>query len=235
MKQFLLLFSVIFIGISAFSQTPMRDNKLQRMYNERPVVMQQNSAVNHPAHHQHRAGRALSSILNSQPIGTAGNLLTIIEGECNQIDVNDSLNTVAFIHRNDPTNAPGTNVAQYRFDVSKDRGIIWTNDIGPITNDPLIDNVNVNGRFPQALIYNPMGNSNADSAYLIYNGTWHNSPPTGGTGSWQGQMVGRGKLSGDTSTFNVSYPQLNGGQVAIATGMTQGAPGVFWNVNEAND
>ncbi len=233
MKKFLLLLSVAFLGLSANAQQALKDNSLQKMRIERPAAAQPaNRAIVRPTH-QHRAGgRALGSILNSHRIGSSGNLLTIINGECNMLDVNNSLNAVTFIHRNDPTLTIGTNVAQYRFDVSKDRGLNWTSDIGPITVDPLIDNVNVNGRFPQAVLYNPAGNTNVDSAYLVYSGTWHNSPPSGGTGSWQGQMVGRGKLSGDVSTFNVSYPQINGGQVAIAAGMTKGAPGVFWNINQ---
>jgi PKD repeat protein len=226
-----LLFSVFATAVLfAGAQQAHRDNSLQRMQIEKSaMVAQQNHHVS-TAQHQHRSQRALSSILHSQRIGSAGNLLTIIEGACNQIDANEALNTVTFIHRNDETQFPGTNRSHYRMDISKDRGNNWTPNEGPLNNDPLIDNISVNGRFPQAVIYNPTGNSVADSAYLVYSGTWHNS--SGSSGSWQGPMRGRGKLSGDTSTFNVAYPQINSGKVNIATGMCKGAPGVFWNVTE---
>lgn len=64
------------------------------------------------------------------------------------IDANEALNTITFIHRNNPVVHPGSNAAQYVYDVSKDGGASWTTDIGPITNNPSIDNVSVNGRFP---------------------------------------------------------------------------------------
>lgn len=232
MRKYLLLLSLAFTGLLLNAQVALKDNRYERLFSERSVVQQNPNRTVTPTH-QHRAGsRSLNSILHSQPIGSAGNLLSIINGECNQLDVNDSLNAVTFIHRNDFTGAPGTNVAQYRFDVSKDRGASWNVNIGPITNDALIDNISINGRFPQAVIYNPAGNTNVDSAYLVYAGTWHNSPPSGGSGSWIGHMKGRGLLSGDTSTFSVWYPFANGGDpVNVASSFTQGEPGVFWNVN----
>ena len=225
MRNYLLFLSLLTTGMFASAQQlSYRDNKPVTTLVERPVVMNGNHAVSHSAQHQHRSSRALTSILHSQRIGSAGNLLSVIEGTCNQIDVNDSLNAVTFIHRNDPSILPGSNVAQYRFDVSKDRGLNWTNDIGPITNDPSIDNVNVNGRFPQAVIFNPAGNTITDSAYLVYAGTWHD-----GT-TWCGQMRGRGKLKGDTASFNVHIDPVNNKHISIAAGMCKGAPGVFWNV-----
>jgi PKD repeat protein len=228
MRNYLLFLSLLTTGMFANAQQQLshRDNSRVTKLIERPVVMQNNHSTAAPTH-QHRASRSLPSILNSQRIGSAGNLLSIIEGTCNQMDVNDSLNVVTFVHRNDPSIAPGTNVAQYRYDVSKNRGGTWTNDVGPITNDGLIDNVSVNGRFPQGVIYNPAGNTNVDNAYLVYSGTWHDNT------TWSGQMRGRGKLSGDTSTFNVHIDPINNKHVSIAAGMCKGAPGVFWNVNVA--
>lgn len=226
MRKLLLFLPVVGMCLSSQAQDALRDNKLDKYLQDKPVVMQSNHQTS--VHHsQHKAGRGggLTAILNSQPIGTSGNLLTIIEGNCNQLDVNDSLNVVTFIHRNDPNMFPGTNVAQYRYDISKDGGNTWTNDIGPITDDPSIDNVSVNGRFPQAVVYNQAGNSVADSAFLVYSGTWHDNV------TWAGQMRGEGKLSGDLSTFSVTMDVVNNKHVGIATGMCKGAPGVFWNVN----
>ncbi|HLP53246.1 MAG TPA: T9SS type A sorting domain-containing protein [Chitinophagales bacterium] len=213
---------------NAQQQYSHKDNKALRLV-ERPVVMQgSHTPANTTPRPQHRDSRSLGTVLNSQRIGSAGNLLSVIDGGCNQIDVNDSLNAVVFIHRNDNTLIPATgNVAQYRYDISKNRGATWLTDIGPITNDPSIDNQDVCGRFPQAVIYNRPGNTNVDSAYLVYSGTWHDN------NTWSGQMRGRGKLSGQIPSFNVHIDPINNKEVAIATGMCKGAPGVFWNVNAA--
>ena len=158
MRNYLLLAALLSTGLLSNAQLAFRDNKLASRIAETPVVMQHNNhQVAANTTHQQRSSRALTSILNSKRIGSAGNLLSIIQGTCNQLDVNDSLNAVTFIHRNDPFLLPGSNVAQYRFDVSKNRGATWTSDLGPITNDASIDNVTVNGRFPQAVIFNPAG------------------------------------------------------------------------------
>ncbi len=235
MKKSLLFSSLLVAGLMLSAQYRVaRDNSHQRLYIEKPIMNGQSAQTPvSPAHSNlnHKGSRGLSALLNSQPIGTAGNLLSIINEGCQSMDVNDSLNAVTFIHRNDPTGAPGTNIAQYRFDVSRDGGATWQSNIGPITNDPTIDNISKNGRFPQAVIYNPAGNTVTDSAVLVYSGTYHNVPPNASSGTWQGEMRGRGKLSGDTSTFNVTTNQINGGKVAVATSLCQSTPGTFWNIN----
>ncbi len=230
MKKFLLSLMVTVVTLAANAQGKhMVPNPYKTGYKERPVVLTHNSTYS-PVTHQHRdsrSGAISTSVLHAEQIGTAGNLLTIIEGTCNQIDVDDQLNLVTFIHRNDPT-VFGGNLAQYRFDVSHDRGGSWTADLGTLNNDVSIDNsaTSPQCRFPQAGIFNPGGNTNPDSAYLIYSGTYHN-----GT-NWIGQARGRGLISGDTSTFNVHLdPVTSPTHGAIATGFCHGAPGVYWNLN----
>lgn len=233
MRKLLLWSAMAFIGLSTNAQEKTyRDIRMERsLMEERPVVLTQDYDSNN--HRRKNGSRSVSQRVRliSDTLGSAGNLLTVLNNESNQIDVNDSLNTVTFIHRNDDRKFIGTNVAQYRYDISKNRGVSgsWTKDIGPITNDPNIDNVTVNGRFPQAGIYNPAGNTEADSAYLIYSGTWH----SGTTGGWYGQMRGRGKLSGELNSFSVNIDTVNNGNVEIATGFCQGTPGTFWNLNIA--
>ena len=174
--------------------------------------------------------------LNSQKIGTAGNLLTITTFNCNQLYTDNTLNVVSFVHRSDPAVVATSNIAQYSYDYSKDGGNTWKANIGPITNAPNIDNNgdNPHGRFPQSVIYNPANNHVADSAYLIYSGTWHNAAVNATSGTWVGQMRGRGHFNytGDSSSFNVHVDTINNGTTNISTGMCQGAPGVFWAVNQ---
>ncbi len=236
MRKLYTLLALVAIGFLSNAQTALKESRLaQRLYlDPAPMVSPQNNAHgNHHSNGSHSQLKSLRSTLNSQKIGRAGNLLTVIEPGCNQIDANDSLNAVTFVHRVDNTVIVSANIAQYCYDISKDGGNTWDANVGPITNDPAIDNISVAGRFPQGVIYNKPGNTNVDSAYLVYAGTWHNSPPTGNpTGSWQGQMRGRGKLSGDTATYNVHIDSINHGHVNIASGMCQGPAGTFWNINQ---
>ncbi len=252
MKNFLLL--AVFAAVVQFSGaqaplansglTTMRDHKLRLLGNpEGPVVLtpQQNTTTTTgtASRNSHASTRANNekSLANGTPlqyqaIGSAGNLLTITNGNCNQLSVIDSLNIVAFVHRSDDILFPAQNVAEYSFDFSADRGTTWKSNIGPITRASNINNngTNAHGRFPQGTAFNPAGNTLADSAYLVYNGTYHNSG-TATSGSWAGQLVGRGQFTGDSGTFNVHIDTINNGVTSVATGMCNGTPGVFWAIN----
>lgn len=229
MKKLLLFLPVFGLSLVSVAQTALKDSKLQRYMQDRPVVMQNNQPVT-PTHTNVPTGTGnasrLNTILNSKRIGSAGNLLTVIDGGTNSIDVNDSLNLITFIHRLDPTVNTG-NIAQYSYDYSTDGGANWTIDQGPITVNAAIDNQNVCGRFPQAVIYNPAGNNNALNANLVYSGTWHDNV------TWTGQMRGRGQV-GSVGSFNVAFPTVNGGTNAIGTGMVQSVPGTFFLVNQSS-
>lgn len=232
MKKFLLLVAAASTGLNLFAQQALKDTKPFKFLQEQTPVVMQTGQVHHNNNHQHRSGGSRSSVLNSQRIGSAGNLFTILNSTCNNLDSYDSLGSVVFIHRNDPSlpGAGATNIAQYRFDKSYNRGTSWTSNIGPITNDNSIDNVSVNGRFPQGVIFNKGGAATDDSLLLVYSGTWHN----GSSGRWVGEMRGRGFLAGDStgSTFNVNIDHVNNDFVAVAGGLTKGVPGTFWNVNQ---
>ena len=231
MRKFLLISALAALGYLANAQTMVGSDHHQFQRVEHPMVSHQSTTIH--ARPQYRSARASgASILNSQRIGSAGNMYSVLEGNCRMVDANSALNFVTFAHRNDDHLFVNTNLGQYRFDRSMDRGLTWTSNVGPITENPqLLDGVH-NGRYPQGIIYNPTGNLIADSALFIYSGTWHDQPAAGGAGTWVGDLRGRGKLTGDSSNFNVHLDSLNNAMTAIGTGLTQGAPGVFWNVNQ---
>ncbi|MFN9882129.1 MAG: hypothetical protein ACK53R_02010, partial [Bacteroidota bacterium] len=59
------------------------------------------------------SGRAV----NSQLIGKSGNAFGTLSPEVNNIDIINELNTVVFIHRNDPA-TNGQTTSQYRYAIS---------------------------------------------------------------------------------------------------------------------
>jgi len=259
MRKFLLLSAIAAVVQISNAQSPLaQPQKLgnawiqQSMQEERPVVLLpqgNNSSNSHVAGNNHRNNTGTTNStnnkakslangtpLNSIMVGSAGNLLTVTNFNCNQLS---GLNTgpidlVSFIHRTDPTVSPTGNIAQYSYDFSKDGGNTWNNNVGPFTVGQNIDNngTDPHGRFPQGGIFNVAGNTNPDSAYEVYSGTWHNAPVNATSGTWMGQMRGRGQFTGDSSTFNVHVDTINNGATDIASGFCQGAPGVFWAVNE---
>jgi hypothetical protein len=167
-----------------------------------------------------------SNSLLTVPIGIAGNLLTVDNGNCHQIDVDSAMNTVIFIHRAESYNNDGL-IGRYRYDISRNGGTTWDTCIGPL--NPMDDEVNINGRFPQAVLRPDSAYpTNPDSAWIVYNGSWWV-----GTGSqiWQGQFYGVGKLDGDTTTYTQDTSVVNNANVEIATSMIESAPGNYWNLN----
>ncbi len=166
-----------------------------------------------------------SRAVTTVPIGSAGNLYTILAGEINRIAANNDLNTVVFIHRSDPTFFPNDNIGQYRYDVSENGGASWTLNQGVL--NPKGNQQTLAGRFPNAAIYNPTGNTNPDNAYLSYLGTWL---PFDAGGSWDGLFTGVARLDNDTSTFTENVSTPNNSNLSIAAGLCNGAPGVFWAV-----
>lgn len=174
------------------------------------------------------SSRALSKV----QIGGAGNLLTMFNSTQNQIFADDSNNTVVFIHRRDANaaNNPGGNVGQYMYDISKDGGATWSTNNGPLNPSSVITSNGLNGRFPQAVMYRPTGQTNPDSAWLVYSGTWHNGG-SGGNDIWEGECRGRARLTGSPSTFTQSFDFVNGANVAVASSMVQTTPGTFFNLH----
>lgn len=170
-------------------------------------------------------------VISYTEIGSAGNLFTILDGAINRVASNNTLNSVVFIHRANPDSIAGSNVGQYTFDVSKDGGATWTTDNGLV--NPQGNNIDQAGRYPNAVIYNPSGNTNPDNAYMAYLGAW--LPFSVGAADWEGYFHGVARLDADPLTYTADTTNPNGGEVSIARGLCEGAPGVLWAVDYGFD
>jgi hypothetical protein len=97
------------------------------------------------------------------------------------------INTVSFIHRADA--ATGSGILQA--DLSKDGGVTWTKNGGPLYSPGTGKGANI--RYPQGLIYNPPGNTVADNAFVTYCGATLNNTNTLG---WGGNALGAWQING---------------------------------------
>lgn len=162
-------------------------------------------------------------------LGSAGNILTVLNGSCNVVAANDALSTVVFIHRNDPS-VFGLTVAQYRYDISKDEGQSFQNNIGPL--NPAADNLvgGISSRYPMVAFYvPPASNTEPDSMWGAYFGTWHNGSNTNDT--WDGSATGVFKLNGDNTTWTETNAVQNNYNVGVTTSLCNGLNGEFWAVD----
>lgn len=177
----------------------------------------------------YNAGSRGSRALSFDTLGTAENAFTVLDGAVNRVASEQATNSVVFIHRANSVVDPGTNVAQYKYDISKNGGNSWTIDLGPLT--PTLENFDTAGRFPQIALYNPTGNTNPDESYVVYYGTWL---PYGGTGSgrtWDGVVTGVAKTDDDPASYTENIQRPNNGDINIAKSLCNGLPGEFWSIN----
>ena len=225
MKKLVLLSLVTLMTTLAWATDPAR------ALTSRPVGNKNGVRTTAPSIYSsnNRPKSLRSALLQKVVIGKAGNVLSVLNANCHQIDVDSALNTVVFIHRSDTvTGYAPANVAQYRYDISKNGGTSWSTNIGPL--NPNADNITINGRYPEALLRPDTLHPNTpDSAYLVYNGSWHNGASP--ISIWQGQYYGVAKLDGDTTTYTEHHEIVNNANVEISTSMIQSRPGEYWNLN----
>jgi hypothetical protein len=149
-------------------------------------------------------------------VGTATNMFTLIRNGTSSIAASKTLNTIAFIHRNNVSSFGGSS-GNLRFDYSTDGGVTWT------LNQGIINPVNSSyARYPNITIYNPSANTNTANAYISYMAPTINSVSS----AWNGEVTGVSQLnaSGVTETYN----QNGIGTTWQAGSLVNGAPGVFW-------
>ncbi len=175
-----------------------------------------------------RADRSLSKIA----VSSSGNLYGVVRSSSNCVDADDSLNSVIFTFRTDDSVYHGSNSSRYRFVLSTDGGATFTSPSKELNKNVVYANSGVNARYPQGLIYRAPGVTVADSAYVVYSGTWHN----GSAGIWSGESRGVGQLGNDSTTFTEHDPNINTGLGVyglISSSLAKGG-NKFYNVNEAN-
>lgn len=157
---------------------------------------------------------------SSAATSSSSNAFTNIRDATNAVAVDNDLNTVLFIHRNN-AGTFGGHSGQLRYDVSTNGGATWTNDQGVL--NPLSVNGTNAARYPQAAIYNPAGNTNPSNAYIAYMGATVAS-------TFNGLVSGVRQLNGTGNTETYNQPAST--QTLIPNSMCKGAPGEFWAIDE---
>ncbi|MEQ8360779.1 MAG: T9SS type A sorting domain-containing protein [Cytophagales bacterium] len=153
-------------------------------------------------------------------IGHSANLFTSLGDVRNLLSYNPELNLMTFVHRQDPAEYGNVgNSGWMRYAASFDAGASWTENNGLLWDN--IGSTASNGRYPQGFIFNPPGNTIADSAYQVWIGptlTANNGASWGGIGYGSHQIGGPDSIAMDqgefSSTANTKYYIPDGGTFA---------------------
>lgn len=166
--------------------------------------------------------------LTSTQMGSAGNVYSVLQGNVNSLAADEATNSIVFVHRNNP-GVNGGSTAELRYDISSNGGSTFTIDQGVL--NPNADVVLNATRYPNAVVYNPAGNTNTSNAYLGYYG----STVDINTNNWNGHISGVAQLNNNAATFTETINTFNSGNTLIGKSLVRGAPGVFWAADHGYD
>ena len=201
-----------------------------------PAASTAKKTANHSKH--------ISTAVFADSIGRCSNTFGLAYGVYQAVWADPRINSVSVIHRSDmATNTTDGNTGFLRFDLSTDGGASFAPDminVGPIYSpdgDPQGPNFSV-ARYPQGGIYNPAGNTIADSAYVVYFApTRDNSNPNPNTnpaGDWGGIGYGVKQIGQATGTQH-QMPTASPYFHVIPEGFTIKQSGVPVSIEAAND
>jgi len=194
--------------------------------------------VNHSKH-------IASGAVNPVPIGRCGNAFGLIGGVYQSCWADPRIHTVSFVHRSDPaTNTSDNSTGFLRYDYSTDEGATFPSgqlNVGPLfspNGDPQGEPFSV-ARYPQGGIYNPAGNTIADSAYITYfaplrdntNGNATSMTDWGGVGYGVSQIASASSTAHKDSSNNGFFYIIPSGFTITQSGTTYGIEG---NIDETS-
>ncbi|HMX98072.1 MAG TPA: T9SS type A sorting domain-containing protein [Bacteroidia bacterium] len=151
-------------------------------------------------------------------LGSSANSYTALGGGRSNLIYNPAINTIAFIHRGNPSGGVGTSSGDLFWDISTDGGATWNINQGP-AYQPVNSN---NARYPLGSIYNPAGNTDPANAWVAGFGA-----NTNGSG-WISQAHCTSKLDGTNANQETQDFVLGGFMGDIPNSMETDNVGNVW-------
>lgn len=221
MKKILLLGLVAIFTITVNAQSNRETTgEIKEGFIDVPVkpALPMNTIVAEPVKQINKQGKSVTIVPTG---GNAGNAYGLYAGGKTAIWADNDLNTLSFIHR---ANLPSS--GHLRIDISTDGGATWTGNIGPVYSPDEV--THFNARYPQALIYNPTGNTDPDDAYVVF------MAPTldDSNDNWGGICYGTWKIDSAATSFG-SMTSVNPLYYLIPSGMTINSDGKIMGVDRS--
>jgi len=158
---------------------------------------------------------------NSIQIGQSSNAFGMLRTSQNQIFVDPDLNIVGFVYRQNNV-LYGTGNGRLRYSISLNGGGAWNTELGVLNNTYTRP-----ARYPQAWLYNPTGNTNPLSSYVLWTGP---TIPTNFDGLVSG-VCNTDTTNPVTTTENYLFQNSSS---LIPGGLCESTPGVFWMVENTS-
>ncbi len=137
---------------------------------------------------------ANSKSISTVQISSSANVYGYLVEQCSPLTTNEDIGLVSFTHRGNPAVSGGSSSGDIINSQSRDGGDTWTSNM-------LFPNASgYNNRYPGGVIYNPAGNTVADSAFIVAVGPSHDGVSSN---VWQHMFLGSMQFNG--SFINHDY------------------------------
>jgi hypothetical protein len=166
MKKIILLTMLMSFGLFSIAQTKFQVKNNLKKVESIMIKSSENVTNEHSTHpylkpvNHHNNGTDDITVID---IGGAGNAYGLYNGGRTCVWAANEISSITFVHRMlAPPGGPGTGYIAY--DVSIDGGSTWQ------VNNQIYEpqTIEYSGRYPQGLIYNPVGNADPSQAYFTY-------------------------------------------------------------------
>jgi len=127
-----------------------------------------------------------SKSISTVQISSSANVYGYLVEQCTPLTVNEDIGVVHFTHRGDPAVSGGNSSGDIISSQSRDGGDTWT------SNMAFPNATGYNNRYPGGVLYNPTGNTIADSAFIVVVGPSHDGVSAN---VWQNMFLGSLQLN----------------------------------------
>jgi len=129
---------------------------------------------------------ASSKSISIAQLSSSANVYGYLVEQCSPLTVNEDIGVIHFTHRGDPAVSGGTSSGDIISSQSRDGGDTWT------SNMAFPNATGYNNRYPGGVLYNPTGNTVADSAFIVVFGPSHDGVSSN---VWQHAFLGSMQLN----------------------------------------
>ena len=149
--------------------------------------------------------------VNVIAIGQSGNAFGSAFGAKTALFAHPAVNSISMVYRSAPAVTGDVSTGCLRFGSSTDGGATWGSNLGPLYTASASGAVPfANARYPQAIIYNPAGNTVAANAFVTqFSPTLAGFGP-GANSAWGGLVHGSVAIGGGTGTQTEDIDANNG-------------------------
>jgi len=238
MKKLLICGLALTFGVSVMAQTPSQPKSVKGLsLKDKAIILNgETKLVNAPVKAGVSAVRKgvkgpSTQAVTVSVIGQSGNAYGSAFGGKTALFAHPSVNSIIMGYRSAPAVTGDVSTGCLRYGYSTDGGATWSINQGPLYTSNGTNAVPLaNARYPQSMIYNPVGNTVPANASVSYFAPTLAGFGPGANAAWGGHAHGSIALTGGTATM-IEDLDANNGFLIPDGGALNGDNNSFWVSN----